>query len=598
MANIPAPGKTDSWNEGSVTPSGDPLLHRIRRLLIQPELLKKILANVILAAMTSAILLGIDFANRMYHSLPHYSLYHPLHHHPFLYKLLFMMNFSLSLLLKNRHFLIIWGTILTLFFIQLLYFGYFGTALAATDISLFFTHKLEIVQAFRGLGQIIWVPIAICSLAFILIFITNKLLNNRQRWRYAWVIYLIILLSPIHQIYKAVYYPPKPHFDPNVSFGNYPSIHDQLWISTQKTLLYYFIYTLPHQFFFKNNQLLQAVLPPPVIETTSKNLNIILVMGESMTSNHMSSYHYSRKTTPFLDAIKNNPQAVFKSGISGGVCTDISLSMFFNGVLRPDGTMQIASTHWNLFKMAKNNGFKTYFISAQGRYNLDIIRNYLFPTFIDHLVDASEFGASFKESVLDTKLLEYLHHEDFNKPMFMVLHQRGSHFPYFTRYPQEFNLYHHPESDFKQQQIDAYDNSILYTDFFLASLTQLIIQKTSTPTVLIITSDHGESVGENNIFGHNHLKQTEQFNVPIIFIGLNGANLDILRKKDKEDLNPDYMSHYELSKIIASLLGYRISNFSTQRSEGYFVDGNLLNGLNGFNHIIFNDDGSFSDHFQ
>lgn len=409
---------------------------------------------------------------------------------------------------------------------------------------------------------------------------------------------MLIFLIPLPKIYNIVYFNDGVRPKVNTSIGDYPSTADNLWISTHKTLLFYFIYTLPHQLFIKSN-LVQAVPPPPIIEKKLRDLNVILVMGESMSSDHMSSFHYFRPTTPFLNSLKKNPKVIFKSGISAGVCTDISLSMFFNSVLRPDGTMQIASTQWNLFKMAKNNGFQTYFISAQSPYSLNIIRNYLFPKFIDHYVDSNDlFSIYFKnKGFYDEGLVEYLQEMDFSKPVFLVLHQKGSHFPYILRYPEKFDIFKTAESDFKQYQIDTYDNSLSYTDSLIASLYKLVPQKTRRPTLIIVTSDHGESLGESGIFGHNHLQRPEQFHVPMIFISLNGADLDILKQKDKEDVNSAYMSHYELSQIIASLLGYHISNFSTQRNQGYFVDGNVLNGASGFNHIVFNDDGSLINHF-
>ena len=57
------------------------------------------------------------------------------------------------------------------------------------------------------------------------------------------------------------------------------------------------------------------------------------------------------------------------------------------------------------------------------------------------------------------------------------------------------------------------------------------------------------------------------------------------------------MSHYELSKIVAHLLGYQIDQFS-QQPQGYYVNGEALNGAAGFDQIIFNKDGNLTSHLH
>lgn len=130
------------------------------------SLSKKYIANAILAILIVCILLGIDFTNRIHHSLPLY----PLH-----FNLLLLISLSLTFLVKNRHFLIICGIMFIMLFIQMVYFGYFGTPVSPIDISLFFTHKTETIQSLNAMTKLIWFPIGICSLAFVLIYLANTL---------------------------------------------------------------------------------------------------------------------------------------------------------------------------------------------------------------------------------------------------------------------------------------------------------------------------------------------------------------------------------------------------------------------------------------
>ncbi len=546
--------------------------------------------NIYLTFVVAGCLIGMDQTVQSHN--PHFWSEIPI----FAMVMLFVMAATLSFLYENKNLLLVWAIIIILLFIQLVHFNYFGAFIAPIDITLFFTHYSETINSFSSILNIFIIPVLIVTAAFLIVLLTVKKSPQRFKWRYTWILLLLqFTVPPVYAL--SLHYHHGVRDNPNHSLGDYPSMSDTLIESTQKTLFYYFLYTLPHQFFIKST-LTQPILPPLPIRIHHPNINIIFIMGESLTDRHMSSFGYSRVTTPFLDSLKRTQQAVFKYGISGGVSTDISLSSFFNMVIRPDSTAQIATASFNLFRMAKANGFETHFISAQAHYYLSVLKTNLMPRYIDHYGDSSAFGAGYKENVYDSKLIDYVKNVGLNKPLFLVLHQRGSHFPYDERYPDSYAFYKpNPNADFQHQQIDSYDNSVRYTDDFLASLVKLVSEKTKRPTYVLFTSDHGESLGENGIYGHNNLQVEIQHRVPIVLMGLNGANLNFLKEKQAEDISPQWMSHYELSQIVAYLLGYQITHFSHQ-TNGYFIDGNSLTGTAGFNQISLAVDGKLIDHFQ
>jgi KDO II ethanolaminephosphotransferase len=101
------------------------------------------------------------------------------------------------------------------------------------------------------------------------------------------------------------------------------------------------------------------------------------------------------------------------------------------------------------------------------------------------------------------------------------LHTKGSHFSYASRYPRDFARYQPACSGVdgacsKAELINAYDNSVLYTDTFLHSLMRSLSGKKA---VLIYTSDHGESIDENRHFHATPkpLAPPEQLAVPLLF---------------------------------------------------------------------------------
>jgi len=101
-----------------------------------------------------------------------------------------------------------------------------------------------------------------------------------------------------------------------------------------------------------------------------------------------------------------------------------------------------------------------------------------------------------------------------------VLHTKGSHYQYSQRYPRSFARYT-PEcmgvdrSCSKAQLINAFDNSVLYTDTFIGNVIDSLRDKKA---VVFYAADHGESIDENS---HLHgtprqMAPDEQFRVPMI----------------------------------------------------------------------------------
>ena len=93
----------------------------------------------------------------------------------------------------------------------------------------------------------------------------------------------------------------------------------------------------------------------------------------------------------------------------------------------------------------------------------------------------------------------------------IVLHMMGSHGPaYYKRYPPAFERFRPAcrDSQFSRCElseiVNSYDNSIVYTDYVLAKLIELLAARDSRgmPTAMIYASDHGESLGEGNVYLH------------------------------------------------------------------------------------------------
>jgi lipid A ethanolaminephosphotransferase len=143
--------------------------------------------------------------------------------------------------------------------------------------------------------------------------------------------------------------------------------------------------------------------------------------------------------------------------------------------------------------------------------------------------------------------------------IFIVLHQMGNHGPaYYKRYPSSFEQFtpacktNQLEQCTQQEISNAYDNALLYTDYFLSKTIKLLKTYDSKfETALFYASDHGESLGENNLFLHGLpyiIAPDEQIHVPmLIWFGKNFKQDEIdflaLKRQTHNKLSHDNLFH-------------------------------------------------------
>ena len=108
----------------------------------------------------------------------------------------------------------------------------------------------------------------------------------------------------------------------------------------------------------------------------------------------------------------------------------------------------------------------------------------------------------------------------------IILHTSTSHGPqYASKYPKEFEVYKPVAKNVEEGEknvgmlVNAYDNTIRYTDFLLDGLINTLRSMTDRKTAMIFISDHGESLGENKMFMHGlpmKLAPKEQYEIPFL----------------------------------------------------------------------------------
>ena len=243
-----------------------------------------------------------------------------------------------------------------------------------------------------------------------------------------------------------------------------------------------------------------ALLPQPAAAQSPKKH--ILVIGESVRRQSWSAYGYARPTTPYLDAMKSD-LVLLQAAMADANLTSWSVPMILTG-MTPEH-FALSDVRGNLVDLAKEGGYSTVWLVNQ---DLNMSRS----VGIDP--DRFEFAPDPKSNIfgrgaLDGSLLpSYLREiKRSGRARFVGIHMMGSHWEYFRRYPPSFQRFGSggtlqslsvgslflTDSQTSAALVDAYDNSILYTDWFLKQLIDGASALT-IPATLMFFPDHGEDL--------------------------------------------------------------------------------------------------------
>lgn len=246
----------------------------------------------------------------------------------------------------------------------------------------------------------------------------------------------------------------------------------------------------------------------------------ILVVGETARSMNFSLNGYPRETNPLLakeDVIS------FKDVYSCGTATAISVPCMFSNMGREKFNADDAAYSENLVDLMQQSGFQVLW-----KDNDDGCKGVCNRVPNEEMIKKNDIRYCDGKSCFDEVLLENL--EDYlgnvTKDAFIVLHTIGSHGPtYYKRYPAAFKKFT-PTCDTadiqkctREEVLNTYDNTVLYTDYVVANAIKILKRFPHLESGLMYVSDHGESLGENNIYLHGlpySIAPQEQKKVPMV----------------------------------------------------------------------------------
>jgi len=298
-------------------------------------------------------------------------------------------------------------------------------------------------------------------------------------------------------------------------------------------------YTTQHSFIQRNHQPLVMVAgdTKSLGLSTSKRELIIMVVGETTRADRFSLNGYSRLTNPLL--AKENILS-FSNVTSCGTSTSVSVPCMFSSLGRKDYEKKKALAQENLLDVLNKHGIAVLWRDNNSD-SKGVATRIRYEDFKSPTMNPICHGECRDVGML-SKLETYI---DANKDrdMLIVLHQMGNHGPeYYRRYPKEFERFKPACQtgelrDCTKQEIDnAYDNAILYTDYFLSEVIHFLKKYDHQyETAMLYVADHGESLGEHGFYLHAApymLAPKEQTHVPVIL--WTGENFDY----DLNDIKP------------------------------------------------------------
>jgi lipid A ethanolaminephosphotransferase len=300
--------------------------------------------------------------------------------------------------------------------------------------------------------------------------------------------------------------------------------------------------------------------PGPTWAARQRPLLVVLVVGETARAANWGLNGYARQTTPELARL---PVINFRDVTSCGTNTEVSVPCMFAPVGRRDYDAARIRGSESLLHLLARAGVAVHWSDNQSG-----CKGVCAGLPQDELVKINPPGLCSDGRCLDEALLVGLDERlaAARGTQFLVLHMLGNHGPsYFRRYPSAFARFQPAcEKDdlqlcSREEVVNAYDNALLYTDHVLARLIgKLQGAAARVDSAVLFASDHGESLGENNLYLHGlpyAIAPDVQKHVPMVMWlsgGLpaaEGLDLDCLRRRAALPASHDNLFHTVLGLL-------------------------------------------------
>ncbi len=276
-------------------------------------------------------------------------------------------------------------------------------------------------------------------------------------------------------------------------------------------------------------------------ETDTHRELIVMVVGETARADHFSLNGYSRETNPLLKQKNVNS---FTDFWSCGTSTAVSVPCMFAVAGASEFDNDTAGSTENLLDVLTHAGVNVLWLDNNSD-SKGVAERVAYQSYKEPDVN-SVCDVECRDEGMLGNLQGYIN-EHPKGDIFVVLHQMGNHGPaYYKRYPPAFERFTpvcktNQLQDCSEEEIgNAYDNAILYTDYFLSKVIEILEDNDGAfEAAMFYVSDHGESLGEHGLYLHglpNFIAPEEQRHVSaVLWVGDNFDEIDTTAIAAKRD---------------------------------------------------------------
>ncbi len=314
-----------------------------------------------------------------------------------------------------------------------------------------------------------------------------------------------------------------------------------------------------------------AVLQPQ-FKSRQEKINVVFILVDALRPDHLSCYGYFRATSPHIDSFAKGSY-LFTQAISPSTVTVVSLpSLFTSTLVRhlvSNWTASLNPDTLTLSEVFKRKGYRTAFLSGHGIIGKvkGLDRGF------DKFVDDRRLTAP----LLTAQGMQWIQ-QNSSQPFFLYLHYMDVHGPY--RPPSPYNAMFVKDKFYKEVKrlpvsetdegenaipryiyqeghkeagyyIAQYDGGIRFTDEYIGRLIEYLRDaKIYRNTLIVITADHGEYLGEHgNYFAHGGPPWDTVIKVPLIIK---------LPQQNKGGIITSMVPTLGISPTILSLLNFKV----------------------------------------
>ena len=268
-----------------------------------------------------------------------------------------------------------------------------------------------------------------------------------------------------------------------------------------------------------------AHIVPRTLDAPQRPRLLVFVLGETARSQNFSLNGYARNTNPEL---AKEHITSFTNVSSCGTSTAESVPCMFSHLGR-EGFNKRSHEFENMLDVLQRAGYAVLWMDNQSGCKDQCLRVAHVNTSelkLPEYCDTGECRDTVMLARIDAEIAK-LPPERRARGTVVVMHQMGSHGPaYFKRSPDKFKHFSPECTDTslsqcnREQVVNAYDNTLVFTDHFLSRVIGwLKTQENRHTPAMLYVSDHGESLGEKNMYLHGlpySVAPPEQTTVPLI----------------------------------------------------------------------------------